>query len=316
MARHRLQPARPAAGQAARRPGHARRQVRGGRPGSPHRINRLAQPPVRDGQEHSPTCPAVGEAGKATRSRPSRSLGLARCVGADHMATGSRMVTHTYASGPDLCVNLVGRRYAVHRYIPPGPMRQSLWSIAPDLCVNLCDAFLIPVRVVRRATRTKASAPCKRLSLGEYRLPQTPRPSAQKPRYGAAKDLGGKRSFCGFCKMIKGSGGIIPPAAGGGPQTSGDEEKRNGPGPTCGATGAGLNPLRTGTRLRRNPAQPERAPGPRARNISDPAQAATKAGTVGAASPAEAAGCRNVRMIRVFRDDDRLVLARTRGELR
>jgi len=66
--------------------------------------------------------------------------------------------------------------------------------------------------------------------------PRPPRPSAS---LRAAKGILRQRSFCGLCKMIKGSGGIIPSAAGGGPQPITEGGCATRPEPTCGAWGAG-----------------------------------------------------------------------------
>ena len=164
--------------------------------------------------------------GGAAPGRAPRSLGLAGRVGADHMAAGNRMTTHTYTPGSDLHANLVACRSArptrqsLWREAPMRPTRQSLWRLP------------IPVRVVRRATRTKASAPPRPRTLGACAAPRPPRP----PHSVLRADEGSlqQRSFCGLCKMIKGSGGIIPPAAGGGPKPSSDEERRYGSQPRAG----------------------------------------------------------------------------------
>ncbi len=158
------------------------------------------------------------------------------------------------------------------------------------LSVNLCDAFLIPVRVVRRPARTKASAPRRPGSLGARAAPSPPR----LPRFALQADEGfsAASSICGLCKLMEGSGGReSPPAAGGGPQPGTDRRCATRPRPQYGAGGAGqdLKALRTGTRLRRNPPRLEKTSGTRTRHFTNPLQAATnvtdrRPGTEGSAS--------------------------------
>jgi hypothetical protein len=119
-----------------------------------------------------------------------------------------------------------------------GPMRQSLWSIAPYLSVNLCDAFLIPVRGVRRPARTKASAPPRYSSLGACAAPRPPR----LPRFAAQAGKRGKAAsvILRSLQNDQGSRGIIPLAVGDGPKPGSEGGCAARPRPTCGAWGAGV----------------------------------------------------------------------------
>ncbi len=97
-------------------------------------------------------------------------------------------------------------------------------------------------------------------SLGECRLPQTPR-CPRKNRavtFAARLNLLDAKNTYGprACAWTQGSGDGESPAAGGGPQGISDEERRHGPRPACGRACADLNPLRTGTCLRQNPPRP------------------------------------------------------------
>lgn len=129
------------------------------------------------------------------------------------------------------------------------------------------DAFLIPVRGVRRPARAKASGPPRLRSVGEISIPPTPPRCSRKNRAitlasGSADWRVGKtHTVRALARGRRGPGMANPRPPEADLKPAATREKRRGP-PTCGRDCADAKALRTGTRLRRNPVRPEEPSSP------------------------------------------------------